>query len=715
MLTFKDRLSVLIRGAPLPVPRKGGGLTSFTFPNPEIDLQPIKTRQQKLEAFAGWVYAATTTIMTDVGQETWRLVRRTGDRPEDVEAIQEDQIPGHFKRPNDFLTFQDAIELTTLHLDLAGEAFWHIITAGPDSDQAIGFEIVYPHWVEDPIIERGRLVGWRISIPGAAEGNRQIAARDMIFFRYPHPREPLCGASPVEAFALSFELDMQSRGYGAGLLKNNAIPPVVISTEQELGDKDADFISERWKDRHLQRPGEPAVIGKGSKVQLLGLTLREIGLDVIDKMTRQQVFGTYGVPEFLKGIVEDVNRATAQASTRVYQRNVIRPRLLRIAKGINGFLIPRIPEIEGLVFKFDNPVQDDLEFQLEKVDKLMSRGMITINQGLLMLGESEQDDGDVYLVPNTVERVPAGQLQTQPAAEPRIQTPGTRGTHWMGDPLLEITELRFLLRQEKLERQLIAKIRQLFSKQQRLVAEAFKENSDDLVGRSGAKTQVEIEPGEPGETRRQLWIPTTTRDAIDEAILSDQEEWLIILAAAALAAVETGRALFVEMVPEAIDFALIRSEAVAFAQRTASTQWANISATTQARVQRLIALGIESGATPSQIAAQIRKGYDEFKGARAATIARTETANALNFGLQQTAKETARREGIELVKVWVTILDGHQRDSHNQANGQTRPIDEQFIVGGSFGQRPHDPGLPAAETINCRCTLAYRKIKRRRR
>lgn len=695
MLSLKDRLSVLIRGAPLPVPRKGGGLIQMPFPNPEIDLQPIKTRQQKLEAFAGWVYAATTTIMTDVGQEAWRLVRRTGTRPEDVEPIQEDQIPGHFKRPNDFLTFQDAIELTTLHLDLAGEAFWHIITAGPESEDAVGFEIVYPHWVEEPIVERGRLVGWRVSIPGAAEGHRQIPARDMIFFRYPHPREPLCGASPVEAFALSFELDMQSRGYGAGLLKNNAIPPVVISTEQELDDKNADFISERWKDRHLQRPGEPAVIGKGSKVQLLGLTLQQIGLDVIDKMTRQQVFGTYGVPEFLKGIVEDVNRATAQASTRVYQRNVIRPRLRRISKGINSFLVPRVREANGLVFLFDNPVQEDLEFQLEKVDKLMQRGMITVNQGLLMLGEDEQTDGDVFFVPANVERIPAGLLQSAPPPEPRMPT--DRGTHWTGDPLLELTELRFLLRQEKLERQLIAKIRRLFSNQQRAVVDAFVQNSDAILGAG-----------------RSAPVPAITKDAVDDAILSDQEEWLVILAAAALAAAETGRALFVEAIPEAVPFALVRAEAVKFAQRTAATQWANISATTQASVQRIISLGIEAGTSPTNIAAQIRKTYDEFKGGRAATIARTETANALNFGLQETARQTARRENIELEKVWVTILDGNQRDSHNRANGQTRPLDEPFIVGGSSGQRPHDPALPAAETVNCRCTLAYRKVKRRR-
>ena len=64
-MTLKERLiQVLMRGAPLPLPRKGQGLLTLMTPQPEIDLQPIKTRQQKLEAFAGWVYAAASAIMT---------------------------------------------------------------------------------------------------------------------------------------------------------------------------------------------------------------------------------------------------------------------------------------------------------------------------------------------------------------------------------------------------------------------------------------------------------------------------------------------------------------------------------------------------------------------------------------------------------------------------------------------------------------------------
>ena len=217
-MNLKERLKMVLRGAPLPLPRKGSGFLTLMTPQPEIDLEPIKTRQQKLEAFVGWIYAATSVIMTDVGQATWNIVTRKGERPEDTEFLAPEKIPGHFRRPNDFSSFRDVIELTQLHLDLVGEAFWHLITPSPESEEVVGFEVVYPHWINDPIVKEGRLFGWRISIPGST-GHRVIPARDMIFFRYPHPKEPLCGASPVAAVALSHELDQQARAYGAGLLK----------------------------------------------------------------------------------------------------------------------------------------------------------------------------------------------------------------------------------------------------------------------------------------------------------------------------------------------------------------------------------------------------------------------------------------------------------------------------------------------------------------
>ena len=731
-MTLKDRLKMVLRGHPLPLPRASttGDLFSQMLPSPEIDLHPIKTTAQKLEAFSGWVYAATTAIMTDVGQETWQIIKKRGERKEDIDALTFEQIPGQFKRPSSFMTFQDIVELTTLHLDLAGEAFWHIITADNQPEgvlvgegEALGLELIYPHWVEEPVVNGGVLMGWRINIPGTAGGNQVLPTQDVIFFRYPHPKEPLMGASPVEAFAMSHELDLQSRGYGAGLLKNNAIPPIVITTEQTLSPKDADQLSERWKDRHLLRPGEPAVIGKGTTAQVLGLTLKEIGLEVIDKMTRQQVFGSYGVPESKKGLTEQVNRANADANERTYQKNVIRPRLRRIQWGINMFLIPRIPQVKDMTFQFDSPVDEDKDFILDKTLKMVETGMITINQGLKMLGEDEQEDGDVFLIPSNVERIPAGLLSAAPEPDrslpPSVRT--NRWSHISEDTFIELAEVRFLRDQERLERRMIGLLRRLISKQQKAVVKAFLENADALLGPrrgNGLNTYTLTHDDKTlgndflEELSASLTIPVVTRDAVDQAVIEDDENWNTEILILVLLGISTGHVLFANAIDIAVPFDLIRARAEAFARTQTRIQIANIQATTTAQIRRIIALGIESGASPQVIADQIRKQFDVIKGARAAKIARTEMAAALNHGALETARETQTRRQEIIIKTWITILDGNCRDDHCNAHGQPRQIDELFSVGGSMMTRPHDPTAPAAQTINCRCTMAFSKQRR---
>lgn len=712
-MKITDRIrQALTRAAPLPLPRQGNeGVFTLRFPSEQIDLHPIKTTEQELSAFAGWVYAATTTISTDVGATPWGMFRGSEEEPEKVPAA---DVPMLFRRPNDFMTFRDVLELTTLHLDLTGEAFWNLITAGPESEEVIGWQIVYPHWIDEPIVKDGRLTGWRVSIPNASGASTTtIPTRDMIFFRYPHPAEPLCGASPVEAFALSHDLDMQARGYGAGLLKNNAIPPLVITSEQTLNPRDAGLIGERWKDRHLRRPGEPAVLGKGATVQLLGLTLEQIGLESIDKMTRQQVFGSYGVPESKKGLVEDVNRANAESNERTYQKNVIWPRLDRIDICINTFIMPRVRGLEQTLFRHENPIQEDKDFLLEKAEKMVKAGLITINQARRMLGEEEAIDGDVFLIPVNVERVPAGQLATPP---PPTEGAVTRGSHiFEPSPLFELAELRFLSRQDPLERRLISQFRRLFSQQQKDVVKAYLANADRLQGRKYFKRWSEVDPDPADPGAKAMSLPMITKDELDDAVDESQEEWLAVLAGGYAIGHEAGWSLVAESLDVAIDFDIIRARAAERAQRQAASQIAEVLSTTKARVQRIVALGVENGSSPTVIAGQIRKEFDVFKGARAATIARTESAASINWAFNETIKETQIRKQVRLEKFWITILDGLQRRDHDVAHRQRQPVDQPFRVGNRAMQHPLDPAGGAAQVINCRCTMAVQKAPKSRR
>lgn len=65
-----------------------------------------------------------------------------------------------------------------------------------------------------------------------------------------------------------------------------------------------------------------------------------------------------------------------------------------------------------------------------------------------------------------------------------------------------------------------------------------------------------------------------------------------------------------------------------------------------------------------------------------------------------------------LLKTWETVGDTHVRETHQEIDGVTIPIDEPFEVGGYYMQYPRDAseGAGAEEIANCRCSLTYSTV-----
>lgn len=96
-------------------------------------------------------------------------------------------------------------------------------------------------------------------------------------------------------------------------------------------------------------------------------------------------------------------------------------------------------------------------------------------------------------------------------------------------------------------------------------------------------------------------------------------------------------------------------------------------------------------------------GSDDFNRSRSLMIARTETTRAANKGAMLGNADA----DYETVKQWIAVEDASTRPTHRDADGQIVGNDEMFTVGSSECMYPGDASLPAAESINCRCTAAY--------
>ena len=98
--------------------------------------------------------------------------------------------------------------------------------------------------------------------------------------------------------------------------------------------------------------------------------------------------------------------------------------------------------------------------------------------------------------------------------------------------------------------------------------------------------------------------------------------------------------------------------------------------------------------------------YSQFQSER---LVRTEATAAANFATMESATTIFPKE--QMQKEWIASFDDRTRSSHSEADGQIVMANDTFFVGGSQMMFPGDPSAPAAEVVNCRCSIAYIPIE----
>ena len=72
-------------------------------------------------------------------------------------------------------------------------------------------------------------------------------------------------------------------------------------------------------------------------------------------------------------------------------------------------------------------------------------------------------------------------------------------------------------------------------------------------------------------------------------------------------------------------------------------------------------------------------------------------------------KEYSEVSGKKSFKQWLTIMDGHERESHAEVNGTVIPISDFFVLQGGIARFPRDTEylFSDEELVGCRCGIRY--------
>lgn len=156
------------------------------------------------------------------------------------------------------------------------------------------------------------------------------------------------------------------------------------------------------------------------------------------------------------------------------------------------------------------------------------------------------------------------------------------------------------------------------------------------------------------------------------------------------------RSVHPKLAATTVTFDPASDRAARFLQTRGGRLITGIDDTTRDEVGRVIAGGVEEGASYRTIAGRLTGLFDGFAGSRAQTIAVTETAYAYSYAQTEVSRELVDN-GIPMVKTWITADDDRvDEDCQSNADDGTIAFDDTFSTG--------DDSPPAHP--DCRCDLA---------
>lgn len=313
--------------------------------------------------YKGWVYPCVNAIAEDVSTLELQLMRKTSRGEEVVENhIAMDLL--HNVNPQ--MSSSELIMATQSFLELEGNTFWYVPKGTVIRKPA---EI----WTLDPtrvwIAKHQELFVSGYVYKNEAGVDVPLAVDEVIHFKRFNPRNRYRGIGTLRAAALAIDTDNYAAEWNKNFFYNSAMPAAALETEKTLSDE----VFQRLKTQFAAKYGgidnahRTAVLEAGLKIRPLQISQKDMDFLEARKYSRDEILAAFRVPKSILGIVEDVNRANAEAQEYTFAKRVINPRMKFIVDRLNEFYLPLFEgKNSALYFTYKSPIPENEELILKK-------------------------------------------------------------------------------------------------------------------------------------------------------------------------------------------------------------------------------------------------------------------------------------------------------------------------------------------------------------
>lgn len=375
-MSFLGNLAAAV-GTSTPVSFTGNGRLSIATPH-----RNTMTRQLEAMGGVGTLFSIVNMTSNTTSQVEWKLYRssKTG-REEDREQVTSHAALDLWNEPNPFMTQQEFIEASQQHVDLVGESEW-LISNYDGTNIPAQMWPVRPDRLKPVTHPTKFLTGWIYLGP---DGEKvPLDSNEVIQLRMPNPMDMYRGMGPVQSLLTDLDSIKYTAEWNRNFFHNSAEPGGIVEVEKRLSDEEFDEMRERWNENHrgVSKAHRVAIIEQG-KWKQTGFSMRDMQFAQLREVSRDTVMEAFGMSKPMLGIINDVNRASAEASEFIFARWKLLPRLVRFRQALNTRFLPLFGTTgKGLEFDFCDPIpanrtedNNELTAKANAVAALIAQGL----------------------------------------------------------------------------------------------------------------------------------------------------------------------------------------------------------------------------------------------------------------------------------------------------------------------------------------------------
>lgn len=351
-----------------------------------------------------------------------------------VEPLEDHRLRRLLATPNPTTNEVEFLQLSIVHLDLAGNCHWLIQRARDGTPTEL--------WPVRPDLVRIMATGdprvWSYGYvldpsTRARAGSAEvipISRRDMIHFKYPNPLDAYFGQAPLRPATRAVSVDNARTDYVDALLRNDAVPRSVVTTQQQIDEAIVERLEQRWSRKFGgENRGRPAFLQQGMDVKVLGLNLRDLEFGDLTGVAESRICTSIGIQPILVGAKVGLDRSTfanfREAKVELWEGTLMGLQEQLIA-GVRAQLLPEFVGVgrTPITTRWDNSevlaLQEAESERWERATNALARGGITRNDFRRTVGLDPVPNGDVFLTPAGVVETPIGD-QVAETATPELQ------------------------------------------------------------------------------------------------------------------------------------------------------------------------------------------------------------------------------------------------------------------------------------------------------